>query len=63
MLEESYPFTRITKREDDLALSSTDDIAVERIGGALGMIPSRFRNSLPVVNEEDIAKELESAKV
>jgi hypothetical protein len=57
-LEESYPFTRITKREDDLALSSTDDIAVERIGGAFGVIPSRFRNNLPVIDEEDIAKEL-----
>ena len=59
-LEESYPFTRITKREDDLALSSNDDIATERIGGALGIIPSRFRNSLPVVDEEEIAKELEN---
>jgi hypothetical protein len=57
-LEESYPFARISKREDDLALSSNDDIAVERLGGASGIIPSRFRNNLPVVDEDDIAKEL-----
>lgn len=60
VLEESYPFARISKREDDLALSSNDDIAVERIGGALGILPSRFRNNLPVVDEDEIAKELEN---
>lgn len=59
-IEESYPFTRITKREDDLALQSTDEISAERLGGASGIIPSRFATRLPIVNEEDIEKELTS---
>jgi len=57
-LEESYPFARITLREGDIAFHDTDEVAVERVGGANGIIDLAQVGRLPIVDEEDILKEL-----
>jgi hypothetical protein len=57
-LEESYPFMRLTDRADDIGLSDAEDIAEERIGGASGLINLRNISNLPIVDEEEVIKEL-----
>lgn len=57
-LEESYPFTRLSTRESDLALSDSEDIAEERIGGANGIISLDKIGNLPIVDEDQIIQEL-----
>lgn len=57
-LEESYPFKRLTDRNDDLSLSEADGIAEERIGGASGIIDIARIGNLPIVDEDEVLKEL-----
>lgn len=59
-LEESYPFVRLSDRNDDLSLSESEDIAEERIGGASGIIDLSKIGHLPIVDEDEVLKELTS---
>lgn len=59
-VEESFPFVRLTDRNDDLSLSESEDIAEERIGGASGIIDLAKIGNLPIVDEDEVLKELTS---
>jgi len=59
VLEESYPFVRLSDRAADVALSDSEDIAEERIGGANGIISLDKVGKLPIVDEDEVILELE----
>lgn len=56
--EESYPFARITDRNNDIAFHAVDEVAVERLGGASGIVSLEQVGRLPIVDEDEIIKEL-----
>lgn len=58
ILEESYPFKALAARSDDIALSDSEGIAEERVGGAHGVISLEKVRNLPVVDEDDVIKEI-----
>jgi hypothetical protein len=60
-LEESYPFMRLTDRQDDIAFHAVDEVAIERLGGANGIIDLAHVGKLPIVDEDLIIQELTSA--
>lgn len=57
-LEESYPFKSLAARGDDIALSDSEGIAEERIGGAHGIISLDKVRGLPVVDEDEVIQEI-----